>query len=102
MFGQDKRSGNGQAGSFYSSIRGLATSLAIAAAILATPPLYSLTVGPLYTHLENAYGPDWASLLTPLFGLVEAAIVFFSARALFSICAVWITLALISRGLVVA
>jgi len=94
--------GPNQGSSFYSSVSGLATTLAIAAAILAAPPLYGLTAEPLHAHLSNAYDEGWADLLTPLMGLVEAAVIFFSARALFSIAAIWITLAVISRGFAVA
>lgn len=102
MFKQHSSPGGGRGSSFYSSISGLATSLAIAAMLLATPPLYEMTSGPLHAYLATTYGRDLAGLLVLAFGLVEAAVVFFSARALFSIAAVWITLALISRGLVVA
>src|SRR5690554_6770642 len=99
---RDEYTARGNGGSFYSSISGLATTLAIIAAILATPPLYNLTAEPLDAYLSRNWGEDLASLLVPACGVLEACAIFYSSRALFSMAAVWITLSLLSRGFALA
>lgn len=99
---RDEYTARGSGGSFYSSISGLATTLALFAAILATPPLFNVTADPLHAYLTRNWGEDLASLLVPACGVLEACTIFFSSRALFSMAAVWITLALLSRGFALA
>lgn len=89
-------------GSFYHSLHGLATTVALAAAVLATPELFRLTADPLYAFFSRSWGEDLAAVLIWVFALLEGLAIFYGARAFLSIAAVTITLALLSRGLVLA
>lgn len=81
--------GSGKSSPFYRCLTGMSTAAALGATILFTPRVYDATRGPLHGFLSEAYGAEFGDALTLTFGVVEAALVFFSVRLLFISLLIW-------------
>jgi len=66
---------------FMKSMAGLANVLAFIAAFLGTGPLFSSTVGWVTDFTLEHYGQSIVSLVSPVWGIACAALIFFIARA---------------------
>lgn len=74
----------GKQSAFYKVVSALGTALGIGVAILATPPLFNATRGPLLSYLAETWGDDLANLLTWVFAGVEAFIIYALVKLLFT------------------
>ena len=66
---------------FMKSMAGLANVLAFIAAFLGTGPLFSSTVGWVTEFAVEHYGYSIAGIISPVWGIACAALIFFIARA---------------------
>jgi hypothetical protein len=80
---QDQNQEQGPSG-FYKIISTLGQILGVAAAILGTPLLFSMTKLPLYSYLRDARGRDIASILVWVMGAIEAYLIYVSVSLLFA------------------
>ena len=80
MLGLDKHK-NAGGEIFMSSMKGLANILALVATFLGTGPIFTATKGWIYAFGVSHYGEASADLVTMLWGVIVAALIFFISRA---------------------
>ena len=66
---------------FVGSVKGIANVGAVAVAFVATPKAYGLTIDWIRDYTTNNYGPGWTDITDPIWFLIVAGFVFFTARA---------------------
>lgn len=77
---QPQASAAGKGGAFNRCISLLAGAAGIGIAILATPPIFEATRGPLFSYLAKTWGSDVANVLTWVFAGVEAVLIYALVR----------------------
>ncbi len=84
MFGKRALGQSRGHASVESSLHGLATTLAIFAALLCSGPIFEYTYDPAFEYMANAYGDEALAQLGAFgFGALSCAAVFFLSRVVF-------------------
>ena len=96
MFGSDKMKQASQS-TFMSSMTWLANTIAVVAAFLGTPVLYSMSVGWIREFTFDHYGAAWMDLMSIVWFVLVSCIVFFVARASLSTSFVMLGLMLATK-----
>ncbi len=81
----------------YKGISALGNAIALAAMILGTPLVFSVTKRPLYAYFMDTWGPDFAVYLVWLMGGIEGFIIFSTTALLFKSGVVWTLTSLAMR-----
>ena len=99
MFQQQPKQvdGVGKGSVFYRGVSSLGTAIGIAVSILATPPVYDATRGPLLEYLLRTWDARLANLLTWVFGGAEAFAIYATVKLLFTSFVIWAMAALAAR-----
>lgn len=99
MFNQTQRpaDGMGKQSAFYKGVSALGTAIGIGAAILATPPIFNATRGPLLSYLTETWGGKAAEFLTYVMGAVEAYVIYAVVKLLLASAMTFGTAALAAR-----
>jgi hypothetical protein len=99
MFQQARKNidGVGKGSVFYRGVSALGTAVGIGIAILSTPPVFAWTRGPLLAYLRGTWNATLASMLTWVFGGVEAFVVYAGTKLLFTSFVIWAMAALAAR-----
>lgn len=96
MFDMNKHRAAGQS-IFMGSMKGLANTVAVAVAFLATGPIHSETVGWINDYTARQYGTGWEDIVSFCWFVIVAFIAFFVARASLSTLLVMGGLAIATR-----
>lgn len=99
MFNSPQRpvDGAGKGSVFYRGVSALGTAIGIGISILATPPVFEWTRGPLFSYLEKTWGDDLSTVLTWTFAGVEAFVIYAFVKLLFTSAVIWGMAALAAR-----
>jgi hypothetical protein len=89
--------GAGKGSVFYRGVSGLGTAIGIGVSILATPPIFDRTRGPLFAYLTKTWGDNLSNLLTWTMGGVEGFILYASVKLIFTSLVIFAFAALAAR-----
>jgi hypothetical protein len=98
MFQQTSQSdGAGKGSTINTGVSGLGTAIGIGASILAIGPVFEHTRLAVFLYLFKTFGRGLSIFLTYAFGAVEAVIIYYIVKLLFTSFAIWSFAALAAR-----